>query len=189
MIALSDYTPLNPEEYLKLEKQSPIKHEYIDGEVYAMALTTDTHNTIALNIATLIRNHLRGKDCRVYFADIKARIEEKNCFYYPDILVTCDPQDRDTPTYKSFPKLIIEVLSEGTEAFDRGDQFSDYQTIKSLQEYVLVNSKHQRIEVFRRQNHNNWQFTTYNNENSIFILESINLELTMNDIYENTNIR
>lgn len=85
MIALSDFYHLTPEEYLKLEETSPIKHEYIDGQAYAMAGTTDTHNTIAGNLYTLIRNHLRGTDCRVYFADIKAKIEKRNRFYYPDL--------------------------------------------------------------------------------------------------------
>ncbi len=135
-MALSETRKLTIEEYLAFEENSPIKHEYRDREVYAMAGTTDRHNTIALNLATLIRNHLRGTDCRVYFADIKAKIEAKHCFYYPDLFVTCDERDRETATYKSFPKLIIEVLSESTEGFDRGDKFNDYQTLASLEEYV-----------------------------------------------------
>ncbi len=101
---------------------------YIDGQVYAMAGTTDTHNIIGLNFTFIIRNHLRGSGCRVYFADVKVRLEKRNHFYYPDIIVTCDDRDRETATYKSFPKLIIEVLSDSTEAFDRGDKFNDYQT-------------------------------------------------------------
>jgi Uma2 family endonuclease len=96
---------------------------YIDGEIYAIAATTDSHNTIALNLALLIRNHLRGGDCRVYFADIKAPIEKRNRFSYPDLLVTCDPKNRETPTYKRFPKHIIKVLSDCTEAFDRAGRF------------------------------------------------------------------
>jgi Uma2 family endonuclease len=150
MIAHSNLTFLTPDAYLQLEEKSEVKHEYIDDQVYEMAGTTDTHNTIGLNLALLIRNHLRGSECRIYFADFKARIEKRNCFYYPDIIVTCDPKDRETPTYKCFPKLIIEVLSNSTEAFDRGDKFNDYQTLDSLQEYILVNSKHQRVETFRR---------------------------------------
>ncbi|MCA2668195.1 MAG: Uma2 family endonuclease, partial [Microcystis sp. M045S2] len=83
MIALSNYNNLTPEEYLQFEEKSPIKHEYIDGQVYAMAGTTDTHNIVAGNIYTIIRNHLRGSDCRVYFADVKVRLEKRNHFYYP----------------------------------------------------------------------------------------------------------
>ena len=184
MIALSDHHSLTPEEYLELETQSPIKHEYIDGEVYAMAGTTDTHNTIALNFAILIRAHLRGTNCRVYFADIKARLEQCNCFYYPDLLVTCDTRDQETSTYKRFPKLIIEVLSESTEAFDRGDKFNDYQTLYTLEEYVLVNTKHQRVEIFQRHKQGEWIFKTYTPSSESFSLESLNLTVSLTDLYE-----
>ncbi|WP_199245105.1 Uma2 family endonuclease [[Phormidium] sp. ETS-05] len=187
MIA-SPQPSLTPEEYLELEAQSPIKHEYIDGEVYAMAGTTDTHNTIALNLATLIRRHLRGTDCRVYFADIKAQIEKQNCFYYPDLLVTCDPQDRETSTYKRFPKLIIEVLSKKTEGFDRGDKFNDYQTLESLEEYVLVNTKHQRLEIFRRQPQGLWLYQSYSPTDGNIKLQSIDLTLAFEEIYEDVSL-
>ncbi len=184
MIALSDSYYLTPEEYLKLEEQSTVKHEYIDGEAYAMAGTTDIHNTIALNLASLIRNHLRGTDCRVYFADIKAKIEKRNCFYYPDLLVTCEPQDRETSTYKRFPKLIIEILSDSTEAFDRGDKFNDYQTLDSLQEYVLVDSKQQRIEIYKRDTEGRWFYKSDTPINQNIFLQSIGLNLLFSDLYE-----
>jgi Uma2 family endonuclease len=184
MIALSDSYYLTPEEYLKLEETSPIKHEYIDGQAYAMAGTTDTHNTIALNLASLIRNHLRGSNCRVYFADIKAKIEKRNRFYYPDLLVTCDPKDRETPTYKRFPKLIIEILSDSTEAFDRGDKFNDYQTLDSLQEYVLVDSKQQRIETYQRDTKGRWLYQSYTPINQPILLQSIDLTLDFTALYE-----
>ena len=187
MIALPDYNYLTPEDYLNKEEKSLIKHEYINGEVYAMAGTTDSHNTIALNFASIIHNHLRGTDCRVYFADIKARLEKRNCFYYPDILVTCDPQDRETSTYKRFPKLIIEVLSESTESFDRGDKFNDYQTLDSLQEYVLVNSQHQRVEVFRRYEPKQWFYGSYDDEGTV-CLENLSLTLNLSAIYEDVEL-
>lgn len=188
MIAVFEHHSLTPEEYLKLETQSPIKHEYIDGEVYAMAGTTDTHNTIALNLATLIRSHLRGTNCRVYFADIKARLEECNCFYYPDLLVTCDPQDQETSTYKRFPKLIVEVLSASTEGFDRGDKFNDYQTLDCLEEYVLVNTKHQRVEIFQRHEQGGWIFKTYTPTEASFPLQSLNLTVSLADLYEDVTL-
>lgn len=188
MIALSDSVFLPPEEYLQLEEKSNIKHEYIDGQVYAMAGTTDTHNTVALNLALLIRNQFRGSDCRVYFADIKARIEKCNRFYYPDILVTCDPKDRETPTYKRFAKLIIEVLSDSTEAFDRGDKFNDYQTLDSLEEYVLVNSKRQRVETFRRNDQGLWVLQTYTPNNQTFELQSINLSASFTELYQDVEL-
>ena len=186
MIFVPDNYYLTSEEYLKNEENSPIKHEYIDGQIYAMAGTTDSHNTIAGNLYTILRNHLRGTDCRVYFADIKVRLEKHNCFYYPDVLVTCELQDRETTTYKQFPKLIIEVLSESTEAFDRGDKFHDYQTLESLQEYVLVNSKHQRVEIFRRDNQNRWFYCSYTEET--VLLESVDLKFDLLEIYEDVEL-
>ncbi|NCS38612.1 MAG: Uma2 family endonuclease [Microcystis aeruginosa BS13-10] len=186
MIALSNYNNLTPEEYLQFEEKSPIKHEYIEGQIYAMAGTTDTHNIIGLNFTFIIRNHLRGSDCRVYFTDLKVRLEKRNHFYYPDIIVTCDDRDRETATYKSFPKLIIEVLSDSTEAFDRGDKFNDYQTLESLQEYVLVNSKHQRVETFRRGEQGLWILQTYQQES--FSLQSINLTASFRDLYEDVTL-
>jgi Uma2 family endonuclease len=187
MIAVSDNCKLTPEGYLAAEEQSSIKHEYIDGEVYAMAGTTDNHNAIAGNLYILIRSHCRGKNCQVYFADIKARIEKKNCFYYPDLLVTCDQRDQETQTYKCFPKLIIEVLSESTEKFDRGDKFSDYQALESLEEYVLVSTQHQRVEIFRRQDQA-WRYERYDGARSHFRLHSIDLEITIPAVYEDVTI-
>ncbi len=149
MIA-SPNPPLSIDDYLQLEAQSTIKHEYIDGEVYAMAGASDIHVTIALNLAALLRSHVRGTGCRVYIADMKARIEARNHFYYPDVMVTCDPQDQETSDYKRFPKLVVEVLSDSTEAFGRGDKFADYQAIATLEEYVLINTRHRRVECFRR---------------------------------------
>ncbi|RMH73427.1 MAG: Uma2 family endonuclease [Cyanobacteria bacterium J007] len=184
MVALTDSQHLAPEEYLELEVKSSTKHEYIDGKIYAIAGTTDTHNTIALNLAILIRNHLRETNCRVYFADIKARLDRPNCFYYPDLLVTCDPQDRETTTYKRCFKLIVEVLSESTEAFDRGDKFNDYQTADSLEEYVLVNSKQQRVEIFRRHSEGGWLFQIYHASDTSFTLKSIDLKVDFADLYD-----
>ncbi|MCT7954884.1 Uma2 family endonuclease [Laspinema palackyanum] len=189
MIALSEFADfISPEQYLEREIKSPIKHEYIDGKVLAMAGTTDTHNTIAGNLFALIRSHLRGTGCRLYIADVKVYIEPRNCFYYPDLMVTCDPIDRETSTYKRFPKLIIEVLSPSTEAFDRGDKFNDYQTISSLEEYVLVNTKHQRVEVFRKTEEGGWLFQTYTSTTATFTLKSLNLTGSFAEVYEEVTL-
>jgi Uma2 family endonuclease len=98
------------------------------------------HVTIAGNVFMLLRNHLRGKGGRTYISDRKVCVESANRFFYPDIVVTCDPRDRETPLFKRFPCLIVEVLSPSTEAFDRGDKFVDYQALETLQEYVLIST-------------------------------------------------
>lgn len=183
MIA-SPQPKLSVDDYLQLEADSPIKHEYINGDAYAMAGATDAHVTIALNAAALLRSHLRGRGCRVYISDMKARIETRNCFYYPDVMVTCDDRDQETPTYKRHPKLIIEVLSDSTEAFDRGDKFADYQTLESLEEYVLINARRQRVECFRRGDDGKWVLQYYTLETETFELQSVDFTDTLAALYE-----
>jgi Uma2 family endonuclease len=167
-----------------MEEKSDIKHEYIDGYVYAMAGANDPHVTIALNMAFVIRNYLRGSNCRVYMSDMKARIDSLNRFYYPDVMVTCDPRDIQTSNQKRFPKLIIEVLSKSTEGFDRGDKFADYQQLDSLEEYVLINTKRQRLECFRRNEEGLWVLKLYSVEQDKFQLSSIDFEGKFDDLYE-----
>lgn len=186
MIAVPSY--LTPEEYLRLEADSPIKHEYIDGEAYAMAGASDVHVTIALNLATLLRSHVRSSGCRVYISDMKARIEAHNRYYYPDVMVTCDPRDQANSNEKHFPKLIVEVLSESTEAFDRGDKFIDYQTLESLQEYVLINTRHQRVECFRRNESGIWVFQYYQSADQTFELQSLDYTGTLAALYEDVEL-
>jgi len=193
MIAVPQFNYMTPEEYLDMEEKSDVKHEYIDGYIYelhgtqAMAGATDAHVTITGNAFAMIRSHLRGSGCRVYISDMKARIESARRFYYPDIVVTCDPRDTQTQTYKCFPKLIIEVISSSTEAFDRGDKFADYQQLESLEEYILVSAKRQRIECFRRNLEGLWVLQTYSYEQDNFQLSSINFEGKFTDMYEDVS--
>jgi Uma2 family endonuclease len=187
MVALSQ-TPLTPDEYLQLEAESTVKHEYVDGEVFAMAGASDVHVTIAGNLFALLRSHVRGTDCRVYIADMKARVEAHNCFYYPDVMVTCDERDRATSTYKRFPKLIVEVLSDSTEAFDRGDKFTDYQALDTLEEYVIINTRHQRVECFRRTPDNLWLLQTYTAESEQFELQSLEFTDAIAALYEDVEL-
>jgi Uma2 family endonuclease len=175
---------LTPEEYLQMEEHSDIKHEYIDGYIYAMAGALDPHVTIAGNLFAFLRNHVRGSGCRVYIADMKARIESLNRYYYPDVMVTCDQRDQETSAYKRFPCLIVEVLYNSTEAFDRGDKFADYQALETLQEYVLINTKRRRVECFRRNDEGLWVLQSYTVEDKLFQLHSINFKGTIAELYE-----
>lgn len=184
MIASIQQSHLTANEYLELEDRSDTKHEYIDGQVYAMAGASDTHVTIAGNLFALLRSHVRGSSCRVYIADMKARIESLNRFYYPDVMVTCDPRDLETSTYKRFPSLIVEVLSDSTEAGDRGDKFVDYQELETLREYVLINTKRQRVECFRRNEQALWVLQFYTPVQTSFRLDSIDFEATLAALYE-----
>jgi Uma2 family endonuclease len=183
MIANRERDYISPQDYLAGEELSPIKHEYIDGEIYAMAGASDSHVTIAGNLFALLRNHVRGTGCRVYMADMKAYIETANIFYYPDVMVTCDPRDRELPNQKKYPCLIVEVLSQKTEAFDRGDKFADYQQLETLQEYVLISQKRQRVECFRRNAEGFWVLQTYNQGSEIH-LASIDFRTSIDSLYE-----
>ena len=177
---------LTPEEYLALEAESSVKHEYIDGVAYAMSGTTDTHNTISLNVAFALRTHLRRTDCDVYMADVKAQLSIKINYYYPDVMVTCRPIDRQDPVSKRFPKLIVEVLSPSTEGFDRGDKFVDYQSFESLEEYVLINTRHKRVEVFRRAEGGLWLLQIYQDsedEDIVVDFKSVGLSVPLSELY------
>ena len=184
MVASSQQSLFSSEAYLQKEEQNFVKHEYIDGQVYAMAGASDPHVTVTGNLFALLRNYVRGTGCRVYIADMKARIELLNRFYYPDIMVTCDSRDQETLNYKRFPCLIIEVLSDSTEAFDRGDKFADYQALESLQEYVLINTRRQRVECFRRNEQGLWVLQSYTPRQAVFQLQSIEFVATLELLYE-----
>ncbi len=183
MIADRTHNYISPEEYLKLEELSPLKHEYIQGEVYAMAGASDAHVTIGVNLVTLLRNHVRGSGCRVYMSDMKARIESKNIYYYPDVMVTCDGRDKAFQSFKRHPCLIVEVLSNGTEGFDRGDKFADYQELETLQEYVLISQKRERVECFRRNAEGLWVLYSYTQGSEIH-LASVDFRTSIDAIYE-----
>ena len=183
MVALSDRYYISPEEYLAFEAQSQVKHEYHNGEVFAMAGAVDEHVTVALNCASLLLSHLRHSGCRVYMSDMKVKIQQRGRFFYPDVMVTCDKRDSETSLYKTFPKLIVEVLSDSTEAYDRGDKFADYQTVESLEEYVLISPKRSRVECFRRGPNGVWILHTF--VEGKFELASVEFEGAIGDLYEN----
>ena len=184
MVVSPQQNYLTPEEYLQLELQADVKHEYIDGYAYAMAGANDSHVTVSLNVATLLRSHVRGSGCRVFISDMKARIEQLNRYYYPDVMVTCDARDKENTKEKKFPCLIVEVLSDSTEAFDRGDKFADNQVLDTLLEYVLINVKRQRVECFRRNKDGLWLLQYYTSQNEYFQLQSVNFEAEMSALYE-----
>ncbi len=183
MIASSDF-PLTPEEYLQLESTSQIKHEYLNGDVYAMAGASDGHVTVAGNLFALLRSHVRGRGCRVYMSDMKVRVAQRNSFFYPDVFVTCEPRDSQTTHYKRFPTLIVEVLSPSTEAFDRGEKFAAYQSLDSLQEYVLINTHKERVETFRRYEDGVWMLQSYTPMDGMFELKSLQFQGSFEALYE-----
>ena len=162
MIANPNQFYFSPEDYLAGERESPIKHEYRQGQIYAMVGAKKPHIVIASNLVRLLGNHLLDNDCIVLPSDMKVRLEEANCYYYPDVVVTCDQWDLSSPEdFILYPSLIIEILSPSTAKFDRGGKFADYKTATSLQEYVLVNQSEMSIECFRKNEQGIWISQTY----------------------------
>jgi Uma2 family endonuclease len=175
---------ISPEEYLEGERVSPIKHEYRRGHVYAMTGAKKPHIVISVNLTSLLNNHLRESSCLVLSSDIKVRLEEANCYYYPDVAVTCDERDTSsTEDFILYPSLIIEVLSPSTASFDRGDKFVDYQTALSLQEYVLITQSEIKIECFRLNAEGNWVSQTYREGDTVEFV-STNFSCAISEIYQ-----
>jgi Uma2 family endonuclease len=177
---------LSIEQYLQWEEQQEEKHEYVNGMIYAMAGATENHVSITANFTAIILSHLRGNQCKVLASDMKVNIAVKNIYYYPDILVTCDERDRQSKKHKSYPCVIIEVLSNSSEAKDRGVKFANYQTIETLQEYVLISQWEKRVEIFRR-SERFWVLQTYT-AGELIELQSINLQIFIDAIYEEVNL-
>ncbi len=154
----ADHRRMSIEDYLAWEAAQPTKHEYVAGDVFAMTGTTLDHNRIVLNLYGLLRTHLRGSPCEAFVADIKLRVDAADAVFYPDLLVTCSLQDRQATRVVEAPALIVEVLSESTAAYDRGQKFAHYRTLESLQEYVLIDPNAVSVDVFRRDAAGHWMF-------------------------------
>ena len=175
------------EQYLEMERYSPVKHEYHGGYVYAMSGGTQAHSQIAGNIYTALRIGVRGGPCRALGSDIKIR-QSKDNYVYPDVVVTCDERDialsRD---WLEYPTLVVEVLSKSTERHDRGDKFDGYKRIPTLREYMLVNHKRRDVEVRRRIDTEDWTVLTYCPGSEV-TLESVGLTLSLDVIYEDSGL-
>lgn len=137
-------------DYLAWEPAQLDRHEYLDGEVFAMAGADDRHVTVAMNIAFALRQHLGGSPCRTYMSDMRLQVAAANSYFYPDVLVTCSAQDLASPLVKTEPTLIIEVLSPSTAAYDRGLKFSHYRSLPSLQEYALIDLDTRSTDGYRK---------------------------------------
>ncbi len=188
MVARRDQR-MNLEEYHELERTSNMKYEYADGQVYAMSGGTFEHSTIAVNLTTALRTHLRGKSCRVAHSDMKVLpLGGENPSYYPDITVTCHPEDymRGSIAIR-FPRLIIEILSPSTAYRDRGEKLRVYQACNSVEEYAMVSSHHQEIEVYHRETEELWTFARYRHEQAV-TLASVGLTISVAEMYAETDI-
>ncbi|MCV6639168.1 Uma2 family endonuclease [Candidatus Albibeggiatoa sp. nov. NOAA] len=177
-------TLISHDEYLEGELRSEVKHEYVAGHVYAMAGTSRIHNRIALNCSYLLQTGLNNTPCDVYVSDVKVRVAAADAFYYPDVVVGCESKDNNQ-YYLTQPKIIIEVLSPSTERVDKTEKLLSYKSIDSLQEYMIV--AQDKCEIMLYQRVNNWDLSIFG-KNDKFVLESVDLEIVVNDIYARTEL-
>lgn len=175
-------------EYLELERSSKEKHEYYKGEIFAMAGGTRVHTLIAGNILTKINIQIEKKPCIAFGSDLKVRVKLDGLFTYPDLSALCGEEKYLDDKHDTLlnPSLIIEVLSQSTENYDRGKKFALYRELESLREYVLISSEYQKVEIFRRTANNQWLLSDPN-ENEPILFESINCSISYKDIYNKVN--
>ena len=187
MAVLAEQLGISPEDYLSGERDASFRHEYVHGQVYAMAGAADGHVRVSVNAVLILKNHLRGSGCSVYMADMKVRVKQDTAFFYPDVMVTCDPADLQRNHFKQSPCLVIEVLSPSTEAYDRGNKFALYRELESLQEYVLIDPRTYQVDVFRRNAHGRWELFAFSGETATVVFASVGCECAMSDLYEDVN--
>ena len=175
-------TSISLENYLESEKTAEIRHEYVNGEIFAMVGSSKDHNLISGNLYGLIRTALTDRPCRVFMSDVKVRIKTKSQerFCYPDLHTECEPFT-EASYYSKRPMLIVEVLSDPTERADRSDKFYAYRKLPSLEEYVLVAQDEVRVEVYRRSS--GWELETFG-VNDSFRLESVGSDIPVAAVYD-----
>ncbi len=184
MVALPDRLRMSVEEYLSLDRESTdTRYEFIAGYAYMLAGGTADHAKISANIIRELSVSLRNTTCSVYTSDIKVRLSEKR-YVYPDVSVSCDTQDGGTIDFLQSPRVIVEVLSPSTEAYDRGRKFDYYRSCPTIEEYVLVDTQRQAVDVYRRARKDLWTLHAFRAGDEIE-LTSLNLSFPITALYRN----
>ena len=188
-MSLQQHTYLTPDEYLTMERQSEHKSEYIDGVVYAMSGASFRHNAIVANVITELGQQLKGRPYRALPSDMKVRMPDSSKFFYPDVSVVCgEPAFHDERSDVLLnPTLIVEVLSESTASFDRGEKFQAYQRLDSLREYILISQDKHLVEQYIRQTKERWTYTAMVGVESSLALPSIECTLSLKAVYDKTD--
>jgi Uma2 family endonuclease len=178
------------DEYLEMENASSEKHEYYQGEIFAISGAKVPHNIIATNLVVALTIKLKGKSCRPFNSDQRIHVEANTLFTYPDISIICgDIITRNNDDYNVLnPTVLIEFLSCSTKNYDRGEKFKLYRDIPTLREYVLVDSESIHIEIFRLNANNHWELEEYNKDAQTVLIQAINMPLSIEEIYEGTEL-
>ena len=177
---------LTPEEYLSIERRAEFKSEFFGGEMFTMSGASEPHHLIVINTVSEIRQQLKKQPCKVYAKDMRVKVSPTGLYTYADIVVVCGKAEFDDRHFDTLlnPTLIIEVLSESTETYDRGRKFEHYRTLESLVEYVLITQHRPHIESYRRQPDQQWLLTESDGLDSILRLEAIACDLVLAEIYD-----
>lgn len=178
----AEKTKFTAADYLAWEPAQAERHEYLDGDVFAMAGAEDRHVTVAGNLYIALRQHLGGSPCRTFMSDMRLHVASANSYFYPDVLVTCSALDLASPMVKTEPKLIAEVLSPSTAAYDRGLKFSHYRRIASLQEYLLIDLDTRSTDCFRKGDDGLWVLHPFARGEAVS-LASVALELSAAQLF------
>ncbi|MDX6694038.1 MAG: hypothetical protein QOF02_1641 [Blastocatellia bacterium] len=177
---------LTPEEYLALERKSEFRSEYINGQMVAMTGASRKHNLIATNITAELRQQLKKKPCEVYANDMRIRVPATGLYTYPDIVVVCGEPKLEDNFFDTLlnPTLIVEILSDSTESYDRGKKFSDYRTVESLAEYLLVAQHEHKVEQYVKQADGRWLLSDVGSLAGKVELASISCVLALDEVYD-----
>jgi len=181
---------LTPKEYLALERGAEYKSEYLAGEIFAMAGTSERHNLVAGNVFAELHTQLRKRPCKVYVSDVRLKVNRTGLYTYPDVMVVCGETQfaDDQQDMILNPTVIIEVLSESTEGYDRGKKFEHYRKLDSLSEYILIAQDRYHVERYVRQPDNQWLLAETDNVHDTLSLTSIACNLALADIYDKVEI-
>ena len=182
-------TKLTPEEYLEFERKAETKHEYFNGEIFAMSGAKRNHNKIVGNLSGLIWQHLKGKDCEFYPADMRVFVPETGLYTYPDLVVVCGEPEFKDDVFDTLlnPVLLVEVLSETTESYDRGKKFQHYRSIESLREYVLVAQDEARIEKYVKTGDGFWLLSEAVGLDAEIEFAAIECRIALREVYDKIN--
>ncbi|MGB9178541.1 MAG: Uma2 family endonuclease [Pyrinomonadaceae bacterium] len=183
-------TFITEEEYLALERKAQTKSEYFAGEVFALAGASRQHNRIVTNLVVGLDNQLKERPCNVYSSDLRIKINKSGLYTYPDVVVTCGEELFSDESKDALlnPTVIIEVLSDSTEAYDRGEKFEHYQQVDSLLEYLLVSQHSYRVEQYAKQNNKSWLYLEAHELQDIVRMASIECQLAVKEIYDKVDL-
>ncbi|MBW4540486.1 MAG: Uma2 family endonuclease [Myxacorys chilensis ATA2-1-KO14] len=189
-ISAQEQRHYTPEEYLELERNAAFRSEYDDGKITPMPGGTLNHNQLSLNCALALSLGLKGQNYRVFIADVKLWLPKSRKFRYPDIMVVAGQPElySDRKTTITNPQVIIEVLSDSTEDFDRNEKFILYQSIPAFQEYILIDQNRIAINQFFKTGHKRWTIDQYDEQDSELVLKSLDLTIAIADLYEKVDI-